>query len=70
VVLYDANLTDAHLNTANLASADFGNADLTHALWPSDTAVPEGWQRDNVRGPLKRAGTNSDNPPAGPAPAV
>ena len=44
---------------AKLTGADFTGADLIGALWPTGAAVPEGWQRDNDSGRLKRATTSS-----------
>lgn len=50
-----ADLTQANLTHANLTGADLTGADLTGAIWPSDAAVPEGWQRGNGER-LERAG--------------
>jgi len=53
--LAEANLTGAMLIGANLSGARLTGADLTEALWPQESAVPEGWQLDTESGRLKRA---------------
>jgi hypothetical protein len=58
-ILAEADLSYAILTSANLFGANFTEAnltetDLTGALWPSDAAVPEGWQRGTESGRLKR----------------
>jgi hypothetical protein len=52
-----ANLSGAWLDGANLTGAYFGRANLSGAHWPSDQAVPQGWQRDGGSDCLKRAAT-------------
>ena len=52
-----AHLTRADLTHANLTHAELTRANLDGALWPADTAVPEGWVRDTHSGRLKRPGT-------------
>ena len=54
--LTGANLTRANLTGASLTRTNLARADLTDALWPSDTAVPGGWQRDTDSGRLRRTG--------------
>jgi len=49
-----ANLAHVTLTGADLCGADFAQADLTganlhSAWWPENSAVPEGWQRDDQR---------------------
>jgi uncharacterized protein YjbI with pentapeptide repeats len=53
--LTGANLTGANLTGANLTRAHLALATFAGALWPSDTEVPEGWQRDADSGRLKGA---------------
>jgi Pentapeptide repeats (8 copies) len=55
-VLFDARLVDANLGDARLDGAQFGGAKLDRALWPSDAAVPDGWERDAASGRLVAAG--------------
>jgi len=52
-----ANLTGAWLDRANLTGAYFGRANLSGAHWPSDEAVPQGWERDGGSDCLKQAAT-------------
>ena len=76
----DANLTGANLTRANLTGtwltgsdltdAVFTDANLSHANWPADVVVPEGWQRDPDSGRLKRPDINSGGAPTDPAPAT
>ena len=49
-----ADLTGANLTGANLTRADLTGANLTGALWPANTTVPKGWQRDGDSGRLER----------------
>jgi hypothetical protein len=44
-----ADLADADLGGANLTNADLNGADLNGAKWPEDSAVPEGWRRDDSK---------------------
>ena len=54
--LGSADCYRADFRGADLASADvndaknINSADLTFAFWPPDAVVPEGWQRDTLRG--------------------
>jgi hypothetical protein len=57
-VLHGANLTGANLTDVTVTDAQLDGAQLDGALWPSDTAVPEGWRRD-ASGRLERARTGS-----------
>jgi uncharacterized protein YjbI with pentapeptide repeats len=57
--LTDANLTGANLRHAKLTGVALRGANLTGALWPTDVAIPAGWQQDTRSGRLKRVGTNS-----------
>jgi uncharacterized protein YjbI with pentapeptide repeats len=62
--LHDATFTGASLYGTELTGADltraiFTNADLRHAIWPQDSAIPEGWKRDSGSGRLERAGNDS-----------
>jgi len=50
-----ANVTRADLTHAVLDTTDFTGANLTGARWASHATIPEGWQRDNDSGRLKRA---------------
>ena len=69
-----ANLTDANIVSANLTGTDLAranptdanltHANLTDALWPSDAAVPDGWQRDGDSPRLKRSQSNPGDPAA------
>jgi len=54
VNLTDADLTRANLTGAKLIDVDLPGADLTEATWPTDAAVPAGWQRDTDSGRLRR----------------
>jgi hypothetical protein len=57
--LTGANLTGADLTDANLTGAQLGGVDLTDAVWPTDMAAPEGWQRRTDWGSrLERSDTN------------
>ena len=58
-ILVGAILDRADLADAYVAAADLASARLDGAVWPRDTAVPEGWQQDTGSGRLKRAGTDS-----------
>lgn len=49
-----ADLTGANLAGADLTRADLTGANLTGALWPANTTVPKGWQRDSASGRLVR----------------
>jgi hypothetical protein len=49
-----ANLTRAKLHGANLTLVGLYSANLTGVAWPSEAAVPKGWERDGNRG-LKRS---------------
>jgi uncharacterized protein YjbI with pentapeptide repeats len=49
-----AIFTSANLFGANITEANLTATDLTGTLWPSDAAVPEGWQRDVGSSRLKR----------------
>ena len=53
--LFGADLSGAVLTGADLTEADLTHANLTGALWPTNAAVPAGWQRDTHSGRLKRA---------------
>ncbi len=55
--LTDAILNDADLTRADLTRADLTGANLSHARWPEDTPVPEGWTLDPSSGRLERAST-------------
>jgi hypothetical protein len=48
-----------HLTGAQLDGADFTGAWPEHAVWPSEAAVPEGWERD-ADGRLKQPNTSGD----------
>ena len=56
--LTGSNLTLADLTGAQIINVDLTGADLTYALWPTDAALPTGWQRDTDSGRLERADTN------------
>jgi Pentapeptide repeats (8 copies) len=58
-ILVGAILDRADLADAYVAAADLASARLDGAVWPRDTAVPEGWQQDTGSGRLKLAGTDS-----------
>jgi uncharacterized protein YjbI with pentapeptide repeats len=47
-----ADLTSANLTSASLTSTNFFCVYLTKTVWPSGTAVPDGWQRDSGSGRL------------------
>ena len=56
--LVGACLSGANLTEACLADANLEGARLDGALWPQDSAVPEGWERDTGSGRLQREGTD------------
>ena len=57
--LIGQNLSGADLTDANLTGAQLGGVDLTDAVWPTDMAAPEGWQRRTDWGSrLERSDTN------------
>jgi uncharacterized protein YjbI with pentapeptide repeats len=62
--LQDATFTGASLYGTDLTGAIFTDADLRHAIWPQDSAIPEGWKRDSDSGRLEQAG----NEPGGGVP--
>src|SRR5262249_55140838 len=47
-----ADLDGANLTGANLTGANLSRAYLTDAVWPTDAAVPGGWQRESGSGQL------------------
>jgi hypothetical protein len=47
-----ADLANANLTGANLTRVNISQAYLDGAVWPPDTVVPEGWQRDSTSGRL------------------
>jgi hypothetical protein len=54
--LTNVNLTNANLTQTLLTGAKLTGAKLDGAIWPTNEAVPEGWQRDNA-GRLARIGS-------------
>jgi hypothetical protein len=53
------DLTGLHLTRARLGDANLTSARLNDAVWPSEAAVPEGWERE-ADGRLHRSSTSWD----------
>jgi hypothetical protein len=64
------NSEQINLNAAVLTRADLTGADLSSSLWPSDAAVPAGWQRGPGSDRLERASTWPGDAPTDPAPTA